>query len=548
MEYDLTVKNILIPEVFSGDFIFVRVSDKQEFRAQEFINYNSLLNPSVIDLNSLVNEELEGQDGRIYAVNISASGQIILVILEDLQKTEAPLNEAKLTKLTVSEYQKYLKIYLNQLEQLAYFINLSSKLHKDAVQDAVDIVQTKRIEFAETKDDKVDVSGLFAVVISIVFFELGGAAFVFNEIYKAASRLSNTNLMSKLLNNLFTIYGKNVGHNNTSVIESLNKNIKTLRGEISTSIKKYITEPGNMIELLRDRSHNISVFKEINFFKHQLDANMAAKEVLIDEITRFEKKNFLTLGKSITDQIAKNKPSIKDLNKETDKLLIKKELAEATKLPTNTKVNKVSQSLSIDVYFKTFIQNKFEEALSVMDNYKLLVKDLLLDVELNTGFNKNALNLHEQFLKNFPDVEVLSSMIKEYEDLFSGDFSYSESKNYQTLEYEFIIWSLVLNNKYLEGPLTIRHLVRSFNKNAQSIKGMPPLTPHPYGELAISTPLKDYLCNRFSIENNNQYELLYYLSSNYLEIIKSTKKFNSSLEGDNQFRVGLTGYTVAMPV
>ena len=94
--------------------------------------------------------------------------------------------------------------------------------------------------------------------------------------------------------------------------------------------------------------------------------------------------------------------------------------------------------MSIDVYFKTHIQNNYNEILIAMYDVKLLVKDLLLDCELYNGFH--TYDIHKQFNEKFPDATLLNTIVEEYETHFNENFSFSTAKNYQTLEYEFMIW------------------------------------------------------------------------------------------------------------
>lgn len=568
MEFDLTVNKISYPKSFPESFIFVQVSNKDSYTAKQFKDYNPL-DPLGLNINLIINQTFQGSDQILYTLDLDPSGDnIILISIKDLQKpNDDKPDDLTTSKLAIPDYHRHLKIYLNKVENILHYKTLSARLNKDAIQDAVDIVQSKRIELMEKKEEEVEISGILTVGISLIFFEFGGAEFVLNKVFRAAARLSNQRLVKTVMNSVFVFAGKQ--SNKSQYLPE----VKTLTQSIER-LQKEIRQRQDVIDRLAVEAKNLDL-TEAKKFSEKLDsidilnrkntAKIAAKqtdEALLkinearvkDELIKIGKEDLERFRISAKTKIKDKKGAIKDgfevLGQEKTKLLLD-ELKEDSE---NFKASDDKTGfIPLDVYCKTFIQNQFDEPLIQMEKLVQLLKDLILDLDLNDLSNKE---IHQKFVNQFPFPDELDTILQSFEAIFNSNFNYVESKTYQTKEYEFMIWSMILANKYVEGTSFQRKEVNAYQQLFKS-KEIPDSL---FGDFDnLSKQLQDYLVQRFSIkindltidadtkqlkkqdastiDNMQRRALLFYLSTNYIELQNVISNLNTNLNDVHKIKI-----------
>ena len=425
---------VLYPESFPLDHEFIEVETRNSFFAMDFVAHNNAdFDVDFEDalVNFLNNSTLVDGIGNVYTLSVDVSGNIFLKKVKEEEDTIA---------ITVQTYLIYLKEFKLKLSKVHYYMNYSAKIHKEAVQDAVDIVQSKRLDNIETKNEEVDVSGILTVAISLAFFEFGvGVAMMrFME-----SKFASSVFMRTLMNSFFLMIGKKANNSQiTSTVKALEEKINTLSlaGKTLAKTGKKSNEPRALLKKLQ--------------LKRQLIKNNTAVEeaakALSAEKARYNDE-LLKLGKeTVKNAVETNKGNIRDLSEPIGQEVLKNSILQEDEPEVS----------SLDVYFKATIQNFYETPLLVIDKMKMLVDELIFNCESFGIETEEALGFHQTFLNNH-SLMAIEESIEAYEAIFNDEnFSFSGAKFNQTKEYELALWVLLLKNKIVAevNPATFADL------------------------------------------------------------------------------------------
>jgi hypothetical protein len=319
-------------------------------------------------------------------------------------------------------------------------MKISNDLHKEAVQDAVDIIQSKRLDFIETKSEEIDVAGILISLFIIFSFELGVVGFLFSEI---ASRLASSALFKAVSNAMLKFIGS---RNRKAVRDTLQSLAKKVADD--KALIKKVDEELSSDSLLSFARADLKR-KRKNF---EFDLNKSEEAVKNIDMNKLA----LDIGKKTYDSMLNTFKKVSD-KLEPDLRVISKDVV----LEGEENIHKLDKNKSeqhenivpIDVYFKACIQNLREEEVLIIGDLINLTKMLLTEAELNIDLDQERIQLHNEILKNVPPLESLSGSLKDLQNYFNEGFDYATAKDTQTIEYEFMIWSLMLVNKVKVRPV-----------------------------------------------------------------------------------------------
>lgn len=560
MEFDLTIVEPYPLERLSDDYTFKSLKTPGlNILAEAFKSYNSGDNIYELNISELVDELFIGNDGRIYRVNISNPDEIKLERIVDLSNIDPYTVEEvaapdKEIAMSLAEYQAYLRKYLRKTEKLLHYTRLSARLHSESVQDAVDTVQTKRIEFQEAKGESVEIAGILTVAISFVVFELGGAAFILNKLLEASKSLSSSKLIGNLLNAISIFAGKHSAGGAQSNLQLLKNNISELETKIRQVGKEIDrrTSPYLTHEMILKRPSDLGkLILKSRDMKSDLESNILDEQKMIAEISKIGREQLSKITGSIADGVKNNLGLTRDLSKAAGVEAIKQIKSSSDRF---NKGEKNSGFVPVDVYFKTFIQNQFDEPLLLIERIDQLIRDLQLDLENNGLANAE---IHQDFINSYPTPENLDNMLESFEKILGADFSYTQGKWRQTLEYELMAWSLTLSGRFNEGnSVELAKDVENFINVIPDLMGKNGVqfTEKLFGstqfiDMKLSDNLLHYLADRFSIERSEIDESFLFptnylrkkvfsvLFANYQQITKAIELVNKNEQNQGVYRI-----------
>lgn len=436
---------------------------------------------------------------------------VLLFSGDELQLDNSP--DGTKVKLTIPAYIAYLKTLINLLEKVTYYLKLTSRLHKESVQDAVDIVQTKRIDFIETATHDIDLSGIFSSVIVFLIFETGLLGLIMAEAAAFVNQVSSNTLMQKAMNALFSVLGKNSGKNTTqSEINILEQEITKLQSESRSLTDKALSDLAavNKIESQEEFLKASGAAKLILSNSQDISAKKKAAADLKEKLGERVKDESVKVGKEEVDRLtgivkkkaAGNVSTIKDLTKGVTSAEIKLHSGQPSESPEK------ADPVPLDVYLKGNIQSIYDGPVTLFEKMILLTRDLLTNAETGGISSEEIAESHFKILKILPSPIDLSFVAEDYEtSSFNAEFSYSLAKDIQTKEYEFFIWCLLLSPKIKEFVDTT--LIRgkaeaaaasNFSQDARDLLKKPTI----YNIIDIKDNTAEYLSIRFSLVNDKK--------------------------------------------
>ncbi len=495
------------PESFSSDtefiYVFPQSIEGTSITVQQIIDANFDNN-----LTSIKTGEVISNFSDKCILSIQDNKYVLLTQHEVKKSVSLPVEEIT---LTVDEYSKTLNSILHTLEELRHYINIKNKLHQEAVQDAVDIVQTKRIDFTDTKNQQVDVTGIFIAVAISIFFEAGIAVAFASSVAKTASGATSaiTKKLSSLkgfkigLDFIFRVIGRSSSNSPTAAIELAKKNIAAARAELRKLndleddalrlIKRLpATKAGQRIfnqelsKIKSERSRSTPLLLQI---KKEADFVEASEKELRSELSKIGKKR-------IDDSIEMFGGTKESLSKSVNLKGIAKDTTNATASRIK-KTNSDPSIVPLDIYYKSEIQNYFKDELSLVEEYILIVKKMLYS--LSFPITDRTIETQNKIIELL-NLFSLQRSLEIYESEYGIEsFNQTLAKDIQTKEYEFIIWTLYLFNKIhpkIRNALLL-HLAasRGFQPSPKLINEQ--IIPN----LDLSDDFKEYLLKRFSIDN-----------------------------------------------
>lgn len=549
---------------FPPHFKFISLDDiTKSYVVEDFIRFNNGDNQANIDFNQIEGARLKGDDNIVYTVETDLRSDIYdeldtislyyiknYIEVPEINSSGSDKEDEATEYLTLnaSDYKRYLRVKLSKIEEVLYYTRLANKLHKEAVQNAVDIVQTKRIEFTKLPDQPEGISGMLLTAVNLVMFELGGATFILNQIFKAAVALAGSRVIQKVLDTMSVFAYRNSLQNSNW---STRKILETSINEFEVAFKHYDRQAIIAAKhgYLPNKKELYADFNESKAFVTQVRIELAKKSLVRKK--REERSELIRLGK---EQYAKFQASIeKKINENPDKVnnTFKAVGEKLTPLPSGSSIT-FNEVLPLDVYFKTLVQNQFDEPVRLIERVEMNLKKILSTLEQGTIYGASV---QEKFVNELPTIEDLDEVIESYKNYFTADFDFVSAKNYMTVEYELTIWSLVLSNKFSEGLLGdgakgierfINWLATPFDVKTNAISEV---MGNKFVNIDIPDYLVNYLATRFGVEvglvaknfvfdvgvlKKAVFRLLYF---NFNEIQATIIQLNQELGSENQYKI-----------
>lgn len=459
-------------------------------------------------------------------------------------------------------YRAYLELYLNEIQILSGYFDTINRIHMESVQDAVDIVQTKRIEFTETKDERVDIGGIFFAVAIAIFFEAGIASLIFS---KLASAFSNSFFINKTINFFFRFLGSASPKNTLqSAInasrETVTKAQKILADHRNERLLKKLPEL-NSQNLAPEGPEFTPNFTNAAFLDALQKTNKPARAEILAAITIKNETEVLKEleGKDLESEVIKIGKEEFDKFAGTYKLNPKSFVKDVAKagIPQAPKAfkDKKHQSVIIplDVYFKSNIQNFYNNPVFIIKEIENLVRELLNDLLLGS-FEEKSNEVHQEIVDILPTLASIENAINDLRKIFNGSFEFTIAKDVQTKEYELMIWSLLLKNKV--RPVTTTN-------HAEDVEAIAGIVGKVFGDpefrkniplrkniIDISDDLCEYMLKRFGITSENQNKNLKIaiaemISDIISQVDNKTAQINSRLSRSDaeRYNVEVSAYT-----
>ena len=458
---------------------------------------------------------------RIYRLELDESEVWTLVLTAQSLREKPPEEDtSEKISLSIDSYKSLLKVTICYLEKIYYYLDISNSIHKEAVQDAVDIVQTKRLDFIETKSEEIDVSGILLTLFIVLSFELGIAGFIFSKI---ASSMASSGLFKTISNALFIFLGKRDRKAIKETLQALTKRVadnEALVKNIDEQLTNDFLVSSARSELKRRRKNIVEFFlnKSVEDVKN-VDLNKIALDIgkrSYDGILNSFKETAINKFNASPRGVAKDASLVIVQNK--DKTL-------------QSPVTNTANPLPIDIYFKSCIQNFREDEVLIVGELLNLTKDLLSEAELNINFDDERIKLHNEVLNQVP-IKGLIASVQEFQTYFNEDFDYTTAKNTQTIEYEFMIWSLILANKIKTRPIITEDPTGTVASQLESI--IPGSSTVQI--IKISDDLSGYLSKRFNIDEKS---LANRLTGSLSQINKLKDSINSKLEENEKIKYSI---------
>ena len=450
--------------------------------------------------------EIKDESGKIYFLFFNEDNILELILTGEVLQTviNETVNIGNAT-LTFNGYRIYLSMLVNALEKISYYSSLTAKLHRESVQDAVDAVQSKRLDFAETKDEEIDVIGIFSTVLTLFVFEAGIASMIFQKLSVLLTRLSSKTYIRKALNVFFAFVGGKSGRSTvTPRIKELESEIIRLQAKskkLNEDAAKAIFDTEKAARKALPDKDEVSRLNNIALILQRKSSSaLTAKETAESEknlLNARVRDELIILGKEEVDNLLLLAKETAEKNTQFIQGKTAEKLAGAIKGGGSDKPVEVP----IDVYFKTSIQNLYEENVLFYGRIILLAKDLLNNFEISGLSNDETVNLHLEVLELLPSLQDIENSINEYEEIFGTEFNYGLSKEIQSEEYEFMIWCLLLRNKI--RPFVTAHkqdvlsIARLF-MNEEQIKNLPANK----NTIAIKESMAKYISRRFNLRKD----------------------------------------------
>jgi len=520
------------PEGFPEDYVFLDAKN-EEHTVAELVDFEKFAISGLADGDFLSGRD----DGQQYQIQLDDEGKLFLrVLLPDPAQLESPAS----LPLTLDQYVAFLKVRGSLLEQLLAHIRIANQLHKEAVQDAVDIVQSKRLDFIETKDQEFDVFGMFAVALTFVFIEFGVAEAIIQSAAKVALKVASGPMMKRSLDFLFKIAGRASGRSRSaSGIRDLERSTAQLQLEAAQLSNRAVE-----LTVQSNRSPSFEKAKRLNAQAFALRQKSQNKLSLVkgDERQKVRlagelKDELIAIGKEDLGKILKfGRERVKPAAIAAADVL--KEAGEAQRdvkdAPfADSKGSGEANPVPLDIHLKTFFQNFYESQVQLFERMLSISKLLLLEIETGGIALLESADLHQRALAHFPSLEQLRDMIAQYNETFGEEFSYTAAKEVQTREYEFLIWSLKLGSKVsfvkFEKP---RKPDFDFTKTPVS-----PETPGAIAQFRFEGKIKDYLTNRFSLNEGTLAREMSRVCNGFNEKVNEINARLSDVE-ERRFRIG----------
>ncbi len=441
----LSELSIIYPESLPQDFIFAKKDSNIQFEAIDFISYNQGANDSLISINEIINFEFVDINGDEYVASNDSDGNIYF--LKKFNNIEEIINQ----KLSTEKYKIYLTKFKIELDELSYYLELNAKIFKDSISDAVDIVQSKRIEFLETKETEIDIAGIFIVLAVAVFFEFGVGGIMITGALKGLSNVAaksvNSNsiggLIAKMSNTIFGLLGKFTKNTSTTGDLLVLKNaLKKLKDE-----QKFIMMSQKGLPDLTSPVHSNLTKADLRPIEIRLnkalDKNIKDQDKFLVDMDQLTKE-LIENGKSQVDKLAKalNSNTAKDASNEGAKVIKSGNEPISQITPTHASI----ANIPIDVYFKTYISNYVDEQILVVNDIKHLVNNLLMNVGMVNGIDAKMANNHQDIINKLPLLADLQNETVQYrKDYDDPLFSLTNRKVIITSELEFLIWSFIIS-------------------------------------------------------------------------------------------------------
>lgn len=498
---DLLIK---YPEQFPPDHAFTD-SDGTEFTAGELAAANA--DSTTVDIDGF----LVDLGGTRYLPDHDLGGNLFLRIMLDTAAGESP-DASGAIALTDAQYRHYLRTVVTALEKVCYFLSLSGRLHKEAVQDAVDTVQSKRLDFLETKQEQVDVAGIVSTVIIAVLVQAGVPGFIFGQLLRQATRLASKPFMRKAMDVVFAFAGKRSGKSAViPLIKELDADIARLSGQVRTLNDRFLElAPAARNDV--EKSKAILAMLQKARAKADAKASAQSQKEILEARLRDE---LIAIGRTEVDRLkaAFQKKVIDPQRAAAEGKAEEKAVALLKDALVPDPPPDAPVVLPVDVYLKSFIQNFYEEQLQVFERLLALARDLLENLDLRQMSTADDVALHSLALDQFPDSRTLRGLLDDYADMFGADFSYKAAKEFQTREYELLIWSFLLRSKIrlfvdvararAQTEAATAAMVTGFVGNSTDIFEFMK-KPTRYEILDVSPPLGDYLSRRFGFKNDQE--------------------------------------------
>lgn len=505
---------IRYPESFSPNHTFVDL-DGTEFTAGQLAEASAARTDPDID------GYLVDQDGTRYFPDLDEDGNLFLRVVGG-EHSGAFSDDSAVVRLTDDQYRWYLNSLEKALQKICYYLSLSGRLHKEAVQDAVDAVQSKRLDFLETRDEDVALGGVISAVVFVVLMETGVPGLILSQLFQAAAKLASKKFMRNAMNSVLALMGKRSGKLADSVnvsnikdldarIFALSTKARNLEAAIYSKVENLeLAIKGKLVDPKKSKELNEEI---LDLFKH-LAGRLETKGVWEEQKKMYEARlrdEVITFGKDEVDRLRSS-----FVRKAKDAKEIAKAIGEQVAenvLPVTLR-NMIVQDLPLDapfvvpadVYVKSFIQTFYEEQLQVFERLLALARDLINNLELRQMSTMEDVTLHKEALSLFPGEDVLLGIMKDYTEIFNKDFSYQITKEYQTKEYELLIWSFLLRSKLktITPQVFAGTALEAIEEFARQQRYIEELTKD-LGEyyLDVKPPLCEYLSQRFGIKKDS---------------------------------------------
>ncbi|MBK9730419.1 MAG: hypothetical protein IPO83_03875 [Chitinophagaceae bacterium] len=394
---------------------------------------------------------LMGDDKTVYKVGHNQLGDITLykdvdVVIADIDEFQESITTGNLIGLNKEELLSYLKQLLVLAELNCYYTSLGARLHKEAVQDAVDIVQFKKIEFTNAKLNEIDWTGIVLVIVVTVFFELGIIGAIAGTIFGSLS--------SRMFNSILYKLGKGmIERNKKSALKIVNGNIERLEKSIEIlteskflKLQEILKRNKGRKELSRGQKGKIQAFsrqieienEELINQRKAIDDLISSKELMPDLIKR---------GKEIWDRKLDNlKPDKRAIIKDPTEVIAGETIKAS---PPSSSIGQ--GKIPMEIYLKTYFQNFFESDVLIAERSVLLIKKLIAKIELFEEFPEQLQDIVNDMSICF-DFEAAN---KSFEIFFNESFKYEIEKENITKEFEFLMWSLIhLYGNFTKSTLT----------------------------------------------------------------------------------------------